>query len=365
MAKPTIRVALIGQGFMGRVHSNAYCQAPHFFDLPFNIERKVICGRNRESLQNMAATWGWSEIATDWRAVVERSDVDLVDVAVPNALHATVAIAAAQTGKMVACEKPMATSAEEGARMVTAAGGLPSYVWFNYRRAPAVAFGHQLIEEGRIGRVFHYRAAFFQERGADPTRPPGWKMQRAESGSGVLGDLLSHLVDTAMWLNGPIREVSSLLHTFAPGRDVDDAALLLARFQNGSIGSFEATRYAVGCRNRNAFEIHGEHGMLRFNLEDMNRLEFLDATEPRNLHGARSMLINGPDHPYAANFWKPGHIIGYEHTFIAALADFLLTVSRGETPHPDFEDAQRTQLVLDAAERSAASRAWQPVEGSN
>ena len=347
---------------MGRAHSNAYCQAPHFFDLPYNVDCRVVCGRNRESLEKMAATWGWREIATDWRAVVERSDIDLVDVAVPNSLHAAVAMAAAQAGKMVACEKPLATSAEEGARMAAAARGVASFVWFNYRRAPAVAFCRQLIEQGRIGRVFHYRATYLQEWGNDLARPPGWKTQRAEAGSGVLGDLLSHLVDTAMWLNGPIREVSSLLHTFAAGRDVDDAALLLVRFENGSLGSFEATRYAVGCRNRNAFEIHGERGMLHFNLEDMNRLEFLDATEVRNLHGARSMLINGPDHPYAANFWKPGHIIGYEHTFIAALADFLFAVSRGETPHPNFDDAQRTQLVLDAAERSAASRAWQPVE---
>jgi myo-inositol 2-dehydrogenase/D-chiro-inositol 1-dehydrogenase len=361
VVKPSIRVALIGQGFMGRTHSNAYCQAPHFFDLPFQVERKVICGRNRDSLQQMAATWGWSEIATDWRTIVERPDIDLVDVAVPNNLHAAVVIAASEAGKMVMCEKPMATSAEEGARMAAAARGLPSFVWFNYRRAPAVAFCRQLIEEGRVGRVFHYRATYLQEWGADPTRPPGWKTQRTEAGSGVLGDLLSHLVDTAMWLNGPIREVSSLLQTFVPGRDVDDAALLLARFENGSVGNFEATRYAVGRRNQNAFEIHGERGMLRFNLEDMNRLEFLDATEPRNLHGARSMLINGPDHPYATNFWKPGHIVGYEHTFIAALADFLFAVSRGESPQPNFDDAQCTQLVLAAAERSAASRAFQLV----
>lgn len=348
---------------MGRAHSNAYCQAPHFFDLPWEIERRVICGRNRESLETMAGTWGWSEVATDWRAVVERPDIDLVDVAVPNALHAAIAIAAAEAGKMVACEKPLTTSVEEGARIVAAARNVPNFVWFNYRFAPAVAYSRRLMDEGKIGRVFHYRATYLQEWGADPSRPPVWKTQRAEAGSGVLGDLLSHLVDTAMWLNGPIAEVSSLLHTFAPDRDVDDAALLLARFENNSIGSLEATRYAVGCRNRNAFEIHGERGMLRFCLEDMNRLEFLDATEPRNLHGARSMLITGPDHPYAANFWKPGHIIGYEHTFIAALADFLLAVSRGETAHPNFEDAQRTQQVLDAAARSTISRSWQAVEG--
>jgi predicted dehydrogenase len=285
-----------------------------------------------------------------------------VDIAVPNALHASIAIAAAEAGKITACEKPLATSAEEGARMVAAVRGVANLVWFNYRYVPAVAYCRRLIEEGRIGRVFHYRATYLQEWGADAKRPPGWKTQRAQAGSGVLGDLLSHLIDTAMWLNGPIREISSMLHTFATERDVDDAALLLARFANGSIGSFEATRYAVGCRNRNAFEMHGERGMLRFNLEDLNRLEFMDATEPRNLHGARSMLITGPDHPYAGNFWKPGHIIGYEHTFIAGLAEFLFAISRGETAHANFDDAQCTERVLDAAKRSAVSRSWQPVE---
>lgn len=355
MAKPALRIALIGQGFMGKAHSNAYRQAPHFFDLPFELDCRVICARNRDSLQAMADRWGWSEIATDWRAVVERKDIDLVDVATPNSLHAPMAIAAAEAGKMVLCEKPLAVSAEEAARMAEAARGVPNGVWFNYRRVPAVAFCRRLIDDGRIGQVFHYRATYLQEWGNDPARPIGWKTQKAGAGLGALGDLGSHLVDTALWLNGPIREVSALLHTFAPGRDVDDAALLLARFENGSIGTFEATRYAVGCRNRNAFEIHGTRGMLRFNLEDMNRLEFCDATEPRNLQGARSMLVTGPDHPYWSNFWKPGHLIGYEHTFIAALADFLGAVSRGEPFHPSFDDALRTQLVLGAAERAAAS----------
>jgi predicted dehydrogenase len=361
LAKPIIRVALIGQGFMGRAHSNAYRQAPHFFDLPFALDCKVICGRNRESLEKTAAIWGWTEGASDWRAVVDRSDIDLIDIAVPNALHAPIAIAAAEAGKMVLCEKPLAISAEEGWRMCAAARHVPNYVWYNYRGAPAVAFCRQLIEEGRIGQVFHYRATYLQEWGSDPARPPGWKTQRAQSGSGVLGDLLSHLVDTSMWLNAPIREVSCLLKTFSPARDVDDAALMMANFENGSVGSFEATRYAVGFRNRNMFEIHGQCGMLGFNLEDMNRLEFLDATEPGSLQGIRNILVTGPDHPYSTNFWKPGHIIGYEHTFIAALADFLYAVARDETPHPNFDDAQRTQLVLDAAERSASSRTWEAV----
>jgi len=340
---------------MGRAHSNAYRQAPHFFDLPYELDCRLLCGRNRETLEKTAATWGWSEISTDWREAVTRRDIDLVDIAAPNALHAPIAIAAAEAGKMVLCEKPLATSAEEGARMVEAARAVPNFVWFNYRRIPAVALCRQLIEEGRIGRVFHYRATYLQEWGNDPSRPLGWKTSRADAGSGVLGDLLSHLVDTALWLNGPISEISSLLHTFAPGRDVDDAALLLARFANGSIGSFEATRYAVGYANRNAFAIHGERGMLRFNLEEMNWLEFADAAAPRNLRGISRIPVASP------HFWKPGHPIGYEHTFIAALADFLFALSRGEAAHPTFADGQQTGLVLDAAARSAVARASVPV----
>jgi predicted dehydrogenase len=234
-------------------------------------------------------------------------------------------------------------------------------VWFNYRRVPAISYARRLVEEGHIGQVFHYRATYLQEWGNDPTRPPGWKTDKTQAGSGVLGDLLSHLIDTALWLNGPIREVAAMQHTFAPGRDVDDATLLLARFENSSVGTFEATRYAVGCRNRNAFQIHGAGGMLRFNLEDFNHLEFLDATEPRNLQGARNMLVTGPDQPYASNFWKPGHVIGYEHTFIAALGDFLGALAEGQPFHPDFEDAQKVQLVLAAVERSAAAQAFTPV----
>ncbi len=347
---------------MGRAHSNAFRQVKHFFDLPFELDCRVLCGRNRENLEKMAAVWGWSETATDWRAVVERPDIDLVDIAVPNALHAEVAIAAAGAGKIVLCEKPLAVSRQEGERMCRAARAVPNMVWFNYRRVPAVSFSRRLVEEGRIGRVFHYRATYLQEWGADPTRLLNWKVDRAAAGSGVLGDLLSHLIDTALYLNGPMREVSALLHTFAAGREVDDTAMFLARFENSSVGTFEATRYAVGCRNRNAFEIHGERGALRFNLEDMNRLEFFDATEARNLQGGRNLLVTGPDHPYWANFWKPGHAIGYEHTFIAALADFLRSLAGGERYHPDFEDAQRVQVALDAVERSAINRQWVAVD---
>ncbi|MCW5982382.1 MAG: Gfo/Idh/MocA family oxidoreductase [Bryobacteraceae bacterium] len=351
----TLNVALIGQGFMGRAHSNAYLQAGRFFDLGAQLRRKVICGRDAARLEDMAARWEWEEISTDWRAVVERPDIDIVDVAAPNALHAPIAIAAAGAGKIVLCEKPLAMSAEEGARMVEAAKGLPTMVWFNYRRVPAVAFARRLIEEGRIGRVFHYRAAYLQQSGNDPTRPPTWKTEKAQAGSGVLGDLLSHVVDLALYLNGAITETQALQKTFREGRDVDDATLALVRFANGSVGTLEASRFGVGCRNRNTFEIHGERGMIRFNLEDLNRLEFLDSSEPGNVQGARSVLVTGPDHPYAGNFWKPGHIIGYEHTFVAALADFVQSLETGVAFHPDFEDGQRVQLVLAAMEKAAGS----------
>ncbi len=348
-----LNIALIGQGFMGRAHSNAYRQVNHFFETPFDLQLKVICGRNQPGLEKMAATWGWEEISTDWRSVIGRSDIDVIDVATPNWLHAEMAIAAAEAGKMVLCEKPLAVSPEQARRMVDAVRGVPNMVWFNYRRVPAIAFTRRLIEEGRIGQVFHYRATYLQEWGNDPTRPPGWKLQKSHAGSGVLGDLLSHLVDTALYLNGPIAEVSAMMHTFAPGRDVDDATLLLARFANGSIGSFEATRYAVGCRNRNAFEIHGSKGMARFDLEDLNRLEFFDAADARNLQGARRLLVTGPDQPYSTNFWKPGHIIGYEHTFIAALGDFLRSLESGEQFHPNFEDGLAVEQVLSAVEASS------------
>lgn len=353
-----LNVALIGQGFMGRAHSNAWRQVRTFFDVPVEPRMKVLCGRNREALERSAALWGWEETETDWRAAVERADIDAVDVAAPNALHAPVAIAAAEAGKMVLCEKPLAVSAEEAARMAGAARRVRNMVWYNYRRVPAVALARRWVEEGRIGRVFHYRAAYLQQWGNDPTRPPNWKLDRAQAGSGVLGDLLSHVVDTAMWLNGPVAEVSSLAHTFAEGREVEDAVVALARFANGSVGTLEATRYAVGCRNQNRFEIHGERGMLRFNLEHLNHLEFYDATAEAPEQGARSILATGPGHPYAANFWKPGHVVGYEHTFIAALGDFLGAVASGEEFHPDFEDGLRVERVLEAVEQSARRREW-------
>jgi len=365
----TLNVAMIGYGFMGRAHSNAYCQVGRFFSTGCAIRRKVVCGRNRAGAEELARTWDWDEVAQDWQEVVARPDIDLVDICVPNVLHGPVALAAAAAGKMILCEKPLAVSAAEARAMAEAVArsGVPNMVWYNYRRVPAVAFARELIERGALGRIFHYRAAYLQEWGTDPARPPNWKLSRAEAGSGANGDLNSHLVDTALWLAGPIAEVSALTTTFVAERgafhvDVDDAVAALARFASGAVGSFEATRFAVGCRNSNRFEVHGERGMLRFNLEDFNHLEFADATADPALRGPRRILVTGPGHPYAPSYWKPGHVIGYEHTFTSALADFLRSLETGTPAHPDFEDAWRVQQVIEAIEVSARTRQWVAVQ---
>jgi predicted dehydrogenase len=359
---PEFRVALIGQGFMGKAHSNAYCQAGHFFDLPYRIRRKVICGRDAVSLAEMAGRWHWEETSTDWRAAIDRPDIDAVDISLPNHLHAPVAIAAAQAGKIVLCEKPLAMSVDEARAMVDAARSVPTMVWFNYRRVPAVAFARQLIDEGRVGRVFHYNAAYKQQWGADASRPPSWKMDPALAGSGVADDLLTHLLDTALYLNGPITRTVAITRTFAPGRAVDDAVVAIVEFANGSAGTFEATRFGIGCKNQNAFEIHGAAGMLRFNLERLNHLEFLDASGPPTEQGLRDVLVTDMKHPIFGSFWRPGHIIGYEHTFIAALAQFLGSLSRGEDFHPNFTDGLAVQLALDAIQRSARTQQWTTVD---
>jgi predicted dehydrogenase len=358
MSKQKLHIAMVGSGFIAKVHSNAFRQVSHFFDLPYELRLKVICGRNRQKLEETAAQWGWDEVETEWQALVARKDIDLVDIAVPNALHGPIAIASAKAGKGVLCEKPLATSLQEARSMAEAVRRVPNLVWFNYRRVPAVVFARQLIEEERIGQPFHYRALYLNQSGNDPSKASGWRYKRSEAGSGAAGDLLSHSIDLALYLNGPITELNAMTHTFAPGRDVDDAALLLARFANGSIGSFEVSRYGVGCQNRNTFEINGSKGMLSFSLDDMNRLDFFDAQEAANLQGARSIDVTGPNHPYWQNLWKPGHAVGYEHPFIATVADFVQARAREEPFHVSFEDAVAVQEVLDAVERSAISRNW-------
>jgi predicted dehydrogenase len=361
--KSELRVALLGQGFMGKAHSNAYCQAGHFYDLPYRLRRTLLCGRDAAALASTADRWGWEETSTDWRTAIDRKDIDIVDIALPNHLHAEAAIAAAQAGKIVFCEKPLALSAEEGRAMADAAKGRPTLVWFNYRRVPAIAFARQLIEQGRLGTVFHYNAAYRQQWGADTSRPPTWRMDPAKAGSGVADDLLTHLLDTALYLNGPIVEGVADARTIASNRAVNDAVMALVRFENGGAGTFEATRFAIGCRNQNAFEMHGSGGMLRFDLERLNHLEFLDAADPSTEQGLRDVLVTDMKHPVFPNFWRPGHIVGYEHTFIATLAEFLQCLARNDVFHPNFDDALVTQQVLDALLRSAESRQWTSVRG--
>jgi len=242
--------------------------------------------------------------------------------------------------------------------MAAAAKNLPNLVWFNYRRVPAVSFAKQLIDEGRLGQPYHYRAYYFNQSGVDSAKGQTWRYRASEAGSGAIGDLLSHSVDMAIYLNGEIAELSATKHTFIPGREVDDAVLLMARFANGSLGTFEASRFGVGRRNGNGFEIYGAKGSLGFDLEEMNRLQFFDATDPGKLQANRNILVTGPDHPYSGNFWKPGHLVGYEHTFIATMGDFLQSLAKGEPFHPNFDDAVRTQAVLEAVEASAQSRSW-------
>jgi predicted dehydrogenase len=353
-----LNIAMIGSGFIARAHSNAFQQVGHFFEIPYSLNLKVVCGRDQSKLKAFARQWGWTETAADWQEVVGRKDIDVVDIAVPNALHAPIAMAAAKAGKIILCEKPLALSLAEAQAMAAAAKGVPNLVWFNYRRVPAVAFAKQLITEGKLGEVYHYRSYYFNQSGVDPAKGQTWRYRAGEAGSGAIGDLLSHSIDMAIYLNSNIVELSAMKHTFIPGREVDDAVAMMARFANGSLGTFEASRFGVGRRNGNGFEMYGANGSLAFDLEDMDRLRVFDATEPANLQAYRNILVTGPDHPYSANFWKPGHLVGYEHTFIATLGDFLQNLAKGEPFHPNFDDAVQTQAILEAVEASAQSKNW-------
>jgi len=349
---------MIGSGFIAGAHSNAFHQVGRFFDVPFILCTKVVCARDQVKLQGFASRWGWEETAQEWQSVIERSDIDVVDIAVPNVLHAAIAVAAARAGKIVLCEKPLAISVEEARQMVDAVRELPNLVWFNYRRVPAIALAHRLIREGRLGDIFHFRGYYFNQSGVDPAKGKTWRYRKSEAGSGAIGDLLSHLLDSARYLIGATSEVSALSHTFVPDRDVDDAALVMARFANGALGSFEASRFGVGRRNGLGFEIYGSKGNLAFDLEDMNRLEFFDANGPPALQAQRRLLVTGPDHPFSSNFWKPGHAIGYEHTFIATLGDFLSALALDKEFHPNFQDGFEAQKLIAAIEASAKLGRW-------
>jgi predicted dehydrogenase len=378
MAK-TLNVAMIGYGFMGRAHSNAYRQVNQFFDLDYRPVMKVACARDAGKLAKFAENWGWESTETDWRKVIERKDVDAIDIGSPNNTHKEITLAAAAAGKMVLCEKPLAMDLAEATAMTEAVerAGVPNYVWFNYRRVPAITLAKQIVDEGRLGRVFHYRACYLQDWTISPDLPQGgqtlWRLDKEVAGSGVTGDLISHAVDTAIWLNGPMTKVVGDTETFIkerPHQDaggskkavtIDDACQFLCRFANGSLGTFESTRYARGRKNKNAFEINGENASIAFDLEDPHRLQYFDHTDPDHLQGWRSIHVTGFEHPYMKNWWVPGTTIGYEHTFINALADFLKGLETGTPASPTFRDSLPTQAVCDAVLDSAEVGQWQDV----
>lgn len=379
MSKKQLNIGLVGYGFMGRTHSNAFLQAGRFFNLPFQPVLKAVCARNPERAQSFAQNWGYESVETDWRELIKRDDIDLIDIASPNDTHAEIAVAAAQAGKMVMCEKPLGRNAEEARAMVAAveAAKVPNTVWYNYRRVPAVVLLKNLLDEGRFGRIFHYRAKFLQDWTISQDLPQGgeglWRLDVAVAGSGVTGDLLAHNIDTALWLNGSITEVSAMTETFIKERKhnltgnvepvgIDDASAFLCRFANGSLATFEATRYARGHKALYTLEINGEHASAFWDLHDLHRIQYFDHRDQGIVRGWRSIHVTDGDHPYMDRWWVPGLQIGYEHTFIHQFADFLQAVGEGKQCAPTFRDGLATDRVTDAVLKSAQTRRWENVE---
>ena len=367
-----IGVGLVGYKFMGRAHSNAYRQVGRFFDLELSPRMRAICGRDEAGVRDAAAALGWEGYETDYHRLLEREDIELVDVATPGNTHHEIAITALGSGKHVLCEKPLANTLEEAREMMDAArsAGTINMVCFNYRRAPAVQLAKRLIDEGRLGEIRHWRAVYLQDFILDPEFPLIWRFRREVAGSGAMGDLGAHLVDLAHFLVGPITRVVGTAETFITERPlegsgagmgevtVDDAVAFLARFENRAVGTFEATRLAPGRKNHNSFEINGSGGSLVFDLERMNELKVYFEDDLAEAGGFRTVLVTEPDHPYAGAWWPPGHIIGYEHTFVHTVKDLLDGIAAGKSPPPTFEDGYRCQAVLDAVERSLKSGTW-------
>jgi predicted dehydrogenase len=377
-AKKPLNIGIVGYGFMGRTHSNGYKRVGDFFDLEYRPVLKAVCGRTAEGTRAFAEKWGYESVETDWRTLVERTDIDAIDICTPNNSHAEIAIAAARAGKMVLCEKPLAMNLVEGREMVEAVeeAKVPNTVWYNYRRVPAVTFAKQLINEGRLGRIFHYRANFLQDWTISADLPQGgaglWRLDASAAGSGVTGDLLAHCIDTALWLNGDITTVSAMTETFVKERkhnltgkvepvEIDDACAFLCRFENGSLGLFESTRYARGHKALYTFEVNGEHASLKWDLHDLHRLEYFDHRDEGVLRGWRSVHVTDGDHPYMKHWWVPGLQIGYEHTFVHQVADFLQGLAGGKPTSPTFREALATQAVCDAVLDSAEVGQWQTV----
>ncbi|WP_104525997.1 Gfo/Idh/MocA family protein [Blastococcus atacamensis] len=379
--RPPLGVGLIGYAFMGAAHSHAWRTAPRFFDLPLEPRLAVLAGRNQTAVADAAGRLGWSDAETDWRRVLERDDVDLVDVCTPGDTHAEIAIAALEAGKHVLCEKPLANTVAQAEAMAEAAAraarnGVRSMVGFTYRRVPAIGLARQLVAEGRLGTIRHVRAQYLQDWIADPAEPMSWRLDKQKAGSGALGDIGAHIVDLTQHITGQsLTGVSAMLETFVKERPlpasagslsgvggagtgtvtVDDAAVFTARFSDGALGTFEATRFALGRKNAIRIEINGSGGSLAFDFEDMNVLHFFDGDDPAERAGFRRIVVTEPGHPYVGNWWPAGHGLGYEHGFTHQVVDLVTAIANGEDPTPSFADGLQVQRVLDAVERSAAA----------
>ena len=377
-----LRVGMVGYGFMGRTHSNAYKRLNDFFPVEHRPVLKAVCARDPKKAQAFADNWGYERVETDWKKLVTADDIDLIDIGSPNDTHYEIAMAAAKNGKMVVCEKPLAMNIKEAEAMTRAVekAGVPNMVWFNYRRVPAIALAKQLVDEGRVGKAFHYRALYLQDWTIAEDLPQGgpglWRLDAAVAGSGVTGDLLAHSIDTAMWLNGPIMQVTAKTATFVKQRKhavtgkvqpvgIDDACMFLAEFMNGSMGTFESTRYARGRKNFNTFEMNGADGSLYFDLEEPEYLQYFEYKQLQSgkkmeshVTGWRKIHTTNSEHPYMNRYWVPGTCIGYEHTFLNALADFVMGIESGKPTQPDFRNALQTQKVCDAVLKSAKSGKW-------
>ncbi len=377
MPKP-LNIGMIGYGFMGRAHTNGYKRVNDFFPLEHRPVLKAACARNAEKVKEFADNWGYESIETDWRDLLKRDDIDAVDICTPNNLHREIAIAAAEAGKMILCEKPLAMNTAEGEEMCQAVekAGVLNTVWYNYRRIPAVTHAKNIVESGNLGRIFHYRANFLQDWTIAEDLPQGgaalWRLDVAAAGSGVTGDLLAHCIDTAIWLNGKIDNVTAMTETFVKERmhnltgkvesvGIDDACTFMCRFGNGSLGLFESTRYARGHKALYTFEINGEHASIKWDLHDLHRLEYFDHRIEGPMRGWRSIHVTDGDHPYMGNWWVPGLQIGYEHSFVHQVKDFLEGVAKGESTGPTFRDALETQKVCDAVLSSGKSGQWTDV----
>lgn len=379
-----IRVGMIGYQFMGKAHSHAYRDLPFYFDTETKPVMQAIAGRHEEAVKKAADNFGWASYETDALKLIERDDIDLIDIVTPNNTHAEFAIAAAQAGKHVLCEKPLALNLRDAKKMLDAVhkAGVVNMVSHNYRFSPAVQMAKKLIQENRLGKIYHIRAQYLQDFIMDPQFPLVWRLQKEVTGSGALGDIGAHIIDLARFLVGEINEVVGLMETFIKERPigkmsgglsaighesemgkvtVDDAAAFLARFENGALGVFEATRFAGGNRNGNRFEINGEKGSIRWDLENMNNLEVYWADDDPGLQGFRTINCTEAHHPFAGRYWPPGHIIGYEHTFINLLYELMHSITTGKNSSPTFEDGVRNQAVLEAVEKSAETGNWVSV----